>query len=114
MSAFLQLAVVLVAILISAKLAGFLAKKLGQPSVLGELLVGLILGPSLLNITHLSFITDTHLSEVVLHLGEFGVLMLMFLAGMELHISELRSQLKVSALAGSLGVIFPVLLGWGI
>ncbi len=114
MSVFIQLAVVLVIILISAKLAGFLAKKLGQPSVLGELIVGLLLGPSLLDITHLSFLTDTHLSEVVLHLGEFGVLMLMFLAGMELHISELRSQLKVSALAGSLGVIFPVLLGWGI
>ena len=114
MSSFLQLAVVLVAILISAKLAGYLAKKIGQPSVLGELIVGLILGPSLLNITHLSFITDSHLPEIVMQLGEFGVLMLMFLAGMELHINELRNQIKVSALAGSFGVVFPILLGWGI
>lgn len=114
MSSFLQLAVVLVAILISAKLAGYLAKKIGQPSVLGELIVGLILGPSLLDITHLSFINDSHLPEIVMQLGEFGVLMLMFLAGMELHINELRSQIKVSALAGSFGVVFPILLGWGI
>ncbi len=84
MSPFLQLATELIIILAAAKLAGFLANKLGQPSVLGELLVGIILGPTLLDITHLQFVTDKHLTEIIIEFGEIGVLLIMFLAGMEL------------------------------
>lgn len=113
MSPFLQLATVLIVILFAAKLAGFVSHRMGQPTVLGELLIGLVLGPSLIDITHLSFITDAHLTENIIQYGEFGVLLLMFLAGMELHIDELAGQIKVSALAGSLGVVVPVLMGWG-
>jgi Kef-type K+ transport system membrane component KefB len=112
MSTFIQLAVILILILLAAKVAGYISHRMGQPSILGELLVGLILGPSLLDITHLPFITDAHLTETVLQYGEFGVLLLMFLAGMELHLGELSKQIKVSAVAGSMGVVFPVLLGW--
>lgn len=112
MSPFIQLVITLIVILLAAKTAGFISRRLGQPSVLGELLVGLILGPSVLDITHLPFMTDTHLTESILQYGEFGVLLLMFLAGMELHLGELRKQVKVSAIAGSLGVVVPVLLGW--
>lgn len=114
MSSFLQLAAMLIIILAAAKLAGYVSSRLGQPSVLGELLVGILLGPSVLNITHLPFVTDSHLHEVILHLGELGVLLIMFLAGLELHLDELTSNLKVSAYAGALGVILPILLGWGI
>lgn len=46
-------------------------------------------------------------------LGELGVLLLMFIAGLELHISDLAKNTRVSAMAGVLGVIFPVSLGWG-
>jgi Kef-type K+ transport system membrane component KefB len=113
MSSFLQLATILIVILFAAKLAGYISHRLGQPTVLGELLVGLLLGPSLLDITHLPFISDTHLTETVIQLGDFGVLLLMFLAGMELEIDELAGNFKVSAYSGTLGVIFPVALGWG-
>jgi Kef-type K+ transport system membrane component KefB len=113
MTPFLQLASILIVILFAAKLAGYLSRRIGQPSVLGELLVGLILGPSLLNITHLPFVTDAHLTETIIQYGDLGVLLLMFLAGMELNPKELAGQFKVSALAGTLGVVFPVLLGWG-
>ena len=114
MSSFLQLAAMLIIILVAAKLAGYLSSHLGQPSVLGELLVGILLGPSVFNITRLPFVTDSHLHEVILHLGELGVLLIMFLAGLELHLDELTSNLKVAAYAGVLGVVLPVLLGWGI
>jgi Kef-type K+ transport system membrane component KefB len=79
--------------------------------VLGELLVGLLLGPSLIDLTHLSFITNTHLGETVSELGELGVMLLMFLAGLELEFKDLARNMKVSALSGSLGVILPVGLG---
>jgi Kef-type K+ transport system membrane component KefB len=113
MSVFLQFIALLVIILVSAKLAGYYASKIGQPSVLGELLAGLILGPSLINIFQLNFISDSHtLYELVKEVSELGVLFLMFLAGLELHIKDLARNTKVSAYVGILGVVFPVLLGW--
>lgn len=113
MTDFLQLITIVAIILLVAKLAGYLSTRLGQPSVFGELMVGVILGPSLLDITHLGFVTDSHLDIVVYELGEIGVLLLMFLAGLELHIRDLTKNTRVAALAGVLGVILPVGLGFG-
>jgi Kef-type K+ transport system membrane component KefB len=112
MTYFLQLAFSLVVILVAAKAAGTISTRLGQPSVLGELLAGLILGPSLLDIAHLPFMTDAHLPEFITHLGELGVLLLMFLAGLELHLTELTKTRRVAGLSGTMGVIVPVGMGW--
>ncbi|MFN8400582.1 MAG: cation:proton antiporter [Anaerolineales bacterium] len=112
MSIFLQLAFLLSVILLSAKMAGYLSIRLGQPSVLGELLVGILLGPSIINILNLPFI-EHELTETIAKLGELGVLLLMFLAGLELHLGEMRQNVRVAALAGLMGVVGPVLLGWG-
>lgn len=112
MSSFLQLAFLLTLILVAAKASGYLATKLGQPSVLGELIVGLLLGPSLVDIGHLPFITAAHVSETIHELGELGVLLLMFIAGLELHLSELAKNTRVAAYSGVLGVILPVGLGF--
>ena len=112
MSVFLQLALLIAIILLAAKTAGYLSVRLGQPSVLGELLVGILLGPSLLDILHLPFITG-HLGETIKELGELGVLLLMFIAGLELHLNELTRNTKVSALSGIMGVLTPVALGTG-
>lgn len=111
MSPFLQLAFLLSIILLSAKIAGYISIRLGQPSVLGELLAGILLGPSIINLLHLPFI-DIELEKTIEKLAELGVLLLMFLAGLELHIGEMRNNIKVAAYAGFMGVIIPVLLGW--
>ena len=113
MSVFLQLAFLIAVILLAAKAAGYLSVRLGQPSVLGELLVGILLGPSLLNLLHLPFIEGEKLGETIKELGELGVLLLMFIAGLELHLDELTRNTKVSALAGIMGVLTPVALGTG-
>lgn len=113
MTPFLQLVFVLLVIILSAKIASYLSIRLGQPSVLGELLVGVVLGPTLLDLTHLPFISDTHLHEVIIEVGELGVLLLMFVAGLELNLADLARNKRVSALAGILGVLAPVGLGWG-
>lgn len=112
MSTFLQLAFLLLIILFSAKLAGYLSIRLGQPSVLGELLIGILLGPSLINLLGLPFI-EHELAATISELAELGVLLLMFIAGLELHFGELRQNLRVAAWAGFMGVLWPVLLGWG-
>lgn len=72
----------LIAILISAKLAGEAATRLGQPAVLGELLAGIALGPSLLGL-----VTRT---AVVIFLAELGAIVLLFEVGLKSELSELR------------------------
>lgn len=114
MSPFTQLILLLSIILISAKLAGYLSSLAGQPAVLGELIVGLILGPSLVDILHFPIFSDHLLAETIEHLAEIGVLLLMFFAGLELHLSELARNIKVSAYAGLLGVAIPIGLGYGV
>lgn len=114
MTPFLQLATTLLTILLAAKAAGYLATRLGQPAVLGELVAGVALGPSLVNLTQLSFLTNPHLEAIIAETGELGVLLLMFLAGLELHFHELAKNSKVAALSGGLGVGVTIALGWSL
>lgn len=111
---FLQLALSIAIIIAAAKIGGYLSLRLGQPSVLGELLVGILLGPTLIDLLNRPYFTDTHLPEVIHDLAEIGVLLLMFLAGLELHLEDLAKSGKVSALAGTLGVALPLALGAGL
>jgi Kef-type K+ transport system membrane component KefB len=111
MTHFLQLVFVLAIIIAAAKLGGYLSYRIGQPAVLGELIVGIILGPSVLNLLDIPYFTDQHLPEVIHQMAELGVLLLMFLAGLELHLSDLLRSRKVAALAGTFGVILPLVLG---
>lgn len=113
MTPFLQLAFELVIILVAAKAAGYISTRLGQPSVLGELLIGVLLGPSLLDILHLPFIDNNSLGTSLSELSELGVLLLMFLAGLELHLHELAGQRRVSVLASIGGLVLSVSLVWG-
>jgi Kef-type K+ transport system membrane component KefB len=114
MTEFLQLALALVILISAAKLGGYISLRLGQPSVLGELIAGLILGPSLLDTLHHTPFTSQHLDETIALMAEMGVLLLMFLAGLELHIKDLVKSGRVAALAGTLGVVFPVAMGFGL
>ena len=111
MTPFLQLAITLALIITAAKLSGYLSYRIGQPAVLGELIVGIILGPSGLNFLDMPYFTDQHLPETIHQMADMGVLLLMFLAGLELHLSDLLRSGKVAALAGTFGVILPLGLG---
>lgn len=101
-------------ILIAAKTGGYISIRFGQPSVLGELLVGLLLGPTVINlfVGVPWFVGDTHLTDSLTLFAEIGVLLLMFLAGLELELGELLRAGKVATLAGTLGVIVPLILGY--
>lgn len=112
LSSFLQFALELIIILSAAKMGGLISTRLGQPSVLGELLAGIILGPSLINITEFSFITDPEmLNEFLRELGEIGVLFLLFLAGLELHLSEIARNTRSAILIAVFGMALSVGLG---
>lgn len=111
----LDLLLALALIISAAKLGGYVSIRFGQPSVLGELLVGIILGPTVLNFFYQApFIHDpVHLSETVRELAELGVLLLMMLAGLELHLAELLKSGAISVVAGTAGVVAPVAMGYG-
>lgn len=112
---FLDFLIALVIVIFAAKMGGYVSTRFRQPSVLGELLVGLILGPTILNMLFSwpIFHEPELLEEALTLMAELGVIMLMFLAGLELHLSELLSSGKVSALSGILGVLVPLGLGYG-
>lgn len=111
-SEFLHFVLAIVIVIVVAKLSGYVSIRLGQPSVLGELIAGIILGPTLLNMLHWPvFEGDEVLGESLTLMAEIGVILLMFLAGLELELSELLRSGKVAALAGTLGVVIPFVSG---
>jgi Kef-type K+ transport system membrane component KefB len=114
MELFIELSLAIAILILAAKLGGYLSYRLGQPAVLGELLVGILLGPSIINLLNLPYFTSDQLSEVIQVLAEIGVMLLMFLAGLELHLEDLIKSGKVAALAGICGVILPLALGAGL
>ncbi len=97
-------------IILAAKSAGYLSRLVGQPAVLGELIIGILLGPSLLNMFGWSVFTDPHLAETVIHIAELGVLLLMFNAGLEIDLGNLRRVGRVAVSSGVLGVVAPLAL----
>jgi Kef-type K+ transport system membrane component KefB len=102
----------LVAILVAAKLGGELAERIGQPAVLGELVVGVALGNlALVGFDGLAFIGS---NEALAILAELGVILLLFEVGLESSVREMLSVGPSSLLVALLGVVAPMLLGWGV
>lgn len=110
----LQLLFVLTVIIAVSKTAGYISTRLHQPAVLGEILAGLLLGPSLLNLYGLPFLANEHLPQTITELAELGVILLMFLAGLEADLGQMRKAGKVVLLAGNLGVVVPLLMGMAV
>ncbi|MCC6190732.1 MAG: cation:proton antiporter [Anaerolineales bacterium] len=114
MSPFLQFILALGLLIGAARLGGLASKRLGQPAVLGELLVGVLLGPTLLDFFRLTWFSDEHLGEQIHHLADLGVILLMFLAGLEIELDEMLKTGRAALTAGLLGVLVPVGLGSGV
>ncbi|HKB07946.1 MAG TPA: cation:proton antiporter [Candidatus Polarisedimenticolia bacterium] len=119
MNEVLQILLLLSLITIASKGAGALSVRLGQPAVFGEILVGLLLGPSLLNVLGWRVFAPhggasaTHLDPAgfVHALAEIGVVLLMFVAGMETDLAEMRRVGKVAFWAAIGGVVLPLFTG---
>jgi Kef-type K+ transport system membrane component KefB len=101
-------------ILITCRLVGIVARKIGQPQVVGEMIAGVLLGPSLLgmiwpNSTELIFTKE---SRGVLEVGaQLGVGLYMFLVGMEFDVSHFRTRARSAASVSIAGMVVPFLLG---
>jgi Kef-type K+ transport system membrane component KefB len=111
MDPLLQFLLLLAILIVAAKGAGYISTRLGQPSVLGGLVAGLILGPTGLDLLHLPVFRGAGLGETVEQLAHLGVLLLMFAAGLEVDFEAMMRAGRPALLAGILGVISPVVLG---
>jgi len=100
----MELILELAIILFASKIAGDISVKLGQPSVLGKLLIGVILGPAVLGI-----VSD---SKTLAELSQIGVILLMFIAGMETDLNEFKRTWKASTFVGISGIIVPLFAGY--
>ena len=95
-------------ILLGAKAVEALSKRIGMPPVLAEVLCGVVIGPGVLN--------WVQPNETISLLGSLGVILLLFIAGLETRVSELRAVGQAAMLTAIGGVVVPfgfgVLVGW--
>ncbi|KRL95675.1 Kef-type K+ transport system, membrane component [Levilactobacillus hammesii DSM 16381] len=89
-------------ILVLTTLAGNFANRVGVPAVIGELLIGILIGPALLNWVQLNSLVNLF--------ADIGVVILMFLGGLESNLELLMKYLRPAIVVATLGVIFPIAL----
>lgn len=102
---FTQLLAVLVAIIVTTKLLGEMAQRVGQPAVLGELVAGVVLGASMLGILDPG-------DPVIAALSEIGVIVLLFEIGLHTDLRSLVGVGRSAVVVGLVGVITPFALGY--
>lgn len=89
-------------ILISTLLAGTISQRLGFPSVIGQLVAGILLGPGVFNLVQ---------NNELMHAGaEIGVIVLMFIAGLESDLELLKKYFKPAINVAVIGVVFPMVV----
>jgi Kef-type K+ transport system membrane component KefB len=110
MEAFPHWIIVLIVVIVLSRIAAFLARRLDIPTVTVQLLIGVVLGPSVLNLFGVPIILGTWgspssgpLHTVLKILAEVGLIQLMFLAGLRVDWQELKKRLKTSFSVGGLG-----------
>lgn len=99
-------------ILLAAKIGGEIFERFGQPAVLGELLLGVVIG----NLTLLGFKAPEAIrsDQAIAIAAELGVILLLFQVGLESRVEELRKVGITSFLVAVAGVVVPMVLGWAV
>lgn len=105
-------AIAVAAILVGAVLGGHVASRLGQPAVLGEILAGVIIGN--LGLVGLHVFDGVASDPLIDLLANIGVLLLLFEVGLESTVGEMAKVGVPSFVVACLGVIAPMLMGWGV
>lgn len=106
------------AMLAAALTGGYIMRRIHQPAVLGELLGGILLGPTLLGTWAPQayawlFPPQSSISLAREAVISLGMLFFMFVAGLEINLERLHGRSRVIVLTGSLGVLIPFLFGFG-
>ncbi len=104
----------MIAILFVARVFGFLFIKIGQPTVIGEILAGIVLGPSLLGYFYpevFQFLFPAKSMGNLEILSQLGLILFMFVIGMELELNELKNKLNETFIISHASIIVPFFMG---
>src|SRR5215510_7837743 len=112
-----SLSILLTQIIVILTMAGLfrrLFRRIGQPPVMGEMVAGIVLGPSVLGLIYppaLSFLFPASSLETLRQLSQLGVVLFMFIVGMELNVRYVREKGSAAVMISHASIIVPFLLG---
>jgi Kef-type K+ transport system membrane component KefB len=110
----LQLALLLAILLPATKLAASFCTRVNVPPIIGELMVGVLLGPGAVGLLNLHIFSGGEATGALMLLAQVGAMVLMFIAGVETDIDRMREASVTAFLVALSGVIWPFLLGAGV
>lgn len=104
----------LAAVIVLGRLLGFLLRRIGQPPVIGEVVAGILLGPSLLGRIApdvASYILPASVSPFLNVVAQLGVVVYMFLVGLELNVDVIRQRAHATVATSHASIVAPFVLG---
>lgn len=104
----------IITILLTCRFFGWLFQKIGQPTVIGEIVAGIVLGPSVLGNLFpaaSSFLFPAESLANITILSQFGLILFMFAIGMELNMSEVKKKLNETILISHTSTVVPFFFG---
>lgn len=104
----------IIVILVVARGFAWLFTKVGQPAVIGEIIAGIALGPSILGLIApgvFSKLFPVESIDSIALLSQFGLILFMFVIGMELDLSEIKKRFRQTVVISHAGIIIPFILG---
>jgi Kef-type K+ transport system membrane component KefB len=107
----------IIMIILVARFFGWIFKKIGQPSVIGEIIAGIALGPSLLGMYFPEFFSALFPADSLVNLkflSQIGLILFMFVIGMELDIKVLKNRAKEAVVISHASIVIPFALGVGL
>src|SRR5260370_41268727 len=107
----LRLALLVAILLPAGKLCASFFSRVGRPPILGELVVGVLLGPGALNLLHMQIFAGGQASSALMLMAQVGGLGLMFLAGFETTFERMRKASLSALVVAFSGAVFPFCLG---
>lgn len=107
----------IITIILVARFFGWVFRKIGQPSVIGEIIAGIVLGPSLLGLYFPEFSLTLFPVESLGNLqflSQIGLILFMFIIGMELDLKVLKNRAKEAVVISHASIVIPFALGIGL
>lgn len=107
----------IISIILVARFFGWMFRKIGQPSVIGEMVAGIVLGPSLIGMYFPEFSATLFPTESLGNLkflSQIGLILFMFVIGMELDLKALKNKANDAVVISHASIIFPFTLGIGL
>jgi Kef-type K+ transport system membrane component KefB len=104
----------LVVVIVAARVCGAICKRMHQPPVIGEVIAGILLGPSLLG--HIapiamSYVLPTSIAPFLSVIAQIGVILFMFLVGLELNTGQLKNRTHATVAISHASILVPFVLG---